>query len=94
MPLRSSRANTSSCKAVAPPGIKEAAPWKAPTPRVMANRLRRASSDSCLARRVEDIGARLATPSTRVPATVRLAVLRARVQAKLPTSKVSAAEAG
>ena len=94
VPLRNSCASASSCKAVAPPGDNEVAPWKAPTPQVMANRLRRAASDSCLAKRVEDIGARLAAPSTRATATDRLAALRARVQAKLPAAAVSAAEAG
>ena len=94
LPLSSSSAGASCCGVAAPPVVKEVAPCKAPTPKVMASRLRKAASDSCLARRIEDIGARLATPSTRTTATERLAALRARVQAKLPAAGVSAAEAG
>ena len=78
---------------MAPPAAKEVARWTAPTPQVMANRFKKATSDSCLARRVEDIGARLSAPTDKVPATEMLAALRARVRAKLPASEVSAAGA-
>ena len=61
------------------------------TTKVLANRLMKAARDSCLARRVEGIGARL---TGRVPAAGRFAAFRARLRAKLPAVEVSVAEVG
>ena len=62
--------------------LRTLAPWEAPTPKVMANRIHRASSHDALVRRVEDIGARLAPSSGKPSAADRLKALTARVRAK------------
>ena len=66
-------------------------PWRAPTPQVTANRLRRAASDSALVRRVEEIGARLSPSLSKPPASERLAALALRVKAKLEPSATCSA---
>ena len=58
------------------------APWKPPTPKVLANRIHRASSHDALVRRVEAIGARLAPNAGRPTGAERLSALAARVRAK------------
>jgi hypothetical protein len=57
-------------------------PWTPPTPKVMANRIHRASSRDALVRRVNDIGARLAPVDGRPTGAERLSALAARVRAK------------
>ena len=57
-------------------------PWRPPTPKVQANRLHRAASDSALIRRVEEIGASLAPSHSRPSAAVRLNALALRIRAK------------
>jgi hypothetical protein len=73
--------------APAPPGGSPSTtttvlPWRTPTPKVQANRLRKAASDSALIRRVEEIGAGLAPSRIRPPAADRLGALAARIRAK------------
>ena len=87
-PSHSDHASGSSSAGAVPPVAKSVLPWTAPTPQVMANRLRKAASASDLTRRVEEIGARLSAPTARRPAAERLADLRARVRARLPCSAV------
>ena len=67
-------------------------PWVPPTPKVMANRMRRASSQADLVRRVEAIG-RCLTPRLGTPTGAdRLNALASRVRAKssLPTLRAGA----
>ena len=68
----------------------QAGSWGGPLDGAHATGDGQSAQESCQ----RDIGARLAAPTARVPATERLAALRARVQAKLPVNEVSAAEVG
>ena len=64
-------------------------PWQPPTPKVQANRLLRAASQGALARRVEEIGARLVPRSIGPSASQRLAALSLRVSAKATVTNSS-----
>jgi hypothetical protein len=68
-------------------------PWRPPTPKVQANRLHRAASDSALIRRVEEIGANLAPPLCRPSAAERLGALAARIRDKQASPPGSGATA-
>ena len=57
-------------------------PWTPPTPKVMANRIHRASSHDALVRRVKAIGDCLAPNAGRPTGADRLNALAARVRAK------------
>ena len=61
---------------------RSVAPWRAPTPQIHANRLRKAASDCALVRRVEEIGAQLKPSTTKAPAASRLHALAERIRAK------------
>ena len=65
-----------------PPKPRPVAPWVPPTPKVMANRICRATSHDALVRRIEDIGARLIPNRDRLTAAERLSALAARVRAR------------
>ena len=61
-------------------GPRLVAPWVAPTPKVHANRLRKAASDGALIARVEEFGASLSCGADRPDAASRLAALAERVR--------------
>ena len=68
--------------APAPSPPKLIAPWRAPTPQVHANRLRKSASERALVRRVEEIGAHLKPSTTKASASARLLALAARIRDK------------
>ena len=71
-------------------------PWVPPTPKVHANRVRRAASEGALIRRVEAIGATLAPCLNRPSAADRLSAIASRVRARsaLHTLDAGACESG
>ena len=91
-PLPSSAGRSESCPpavevaAGAPASLpsppKQVAPWRAPTPQVHNNRLRKSASDRALIRRVEEIGASLRPSTCKASASSRLLALAARVKDK------------
>ena len=65
-----------------PDASSTVAPWTPPTPKVLANRIQRASSHHALVRRVKAIGACLAPNAGRPTGADRLSALAARIRPK------------
>ena len=71
--------------AAAPSPPQPIAPWRAPTPQIHANRLRKSASERALVRRVEEIGAQLKPSANKTSASARLLALAARIRNKQHT---------